>query len=122
MAWGRLNSTFSWVDRVPCLLVKEQIRRDQVDRIFQFFGRRLVGMDQAFGVGFKIHLDFTLAHDIAGARIIFKIRAVDLIEAAGIAPVQRDGDVMQLDPSAFLVLHRLAGLNLEYGVLPSEWE
>ncbi len=72
--------------RVPRLLVEQQIRGHQVDRILQLLGSRLVGMNQAFGVGFKIHLDFAFAHDVARARIVFKIRAVDLVEAAGIAP------------------------------------
>ena len=101
---------------IPGLLVKEQVRGGQVDWIFQFPGRRLVGMNQAFRIGLKIHLDLALADDVAGLRIVFKIRAVDLVEAAGIASVKRDGDVVQFGASALLVLHRLAGLNLEYGV------
>ena len=108
-----LNSTFSWVESVACLLVKEQIGGREVNGIFQFFRRRLVGMNQAFRVGLKIHLDLTFSHDVAGLRIVFKIRTVDLVEAAGVASVKRDRDVVQLGASALLELHRLAGLNFE---------
>ena len=101
---------------VACLLVKEQVGGGQVDWIFQFPGRRLVGMNDAFRVGLQVHLNLAFANDIAGLGIIFKIRAVDLVEAAGIATIQRDGDVMQFGVPALLVLHRLAGLDLEYGV------
>ena len=84
--------------------------------IFQFFRRRLVGMSQSFRVGLKIHLDLTLSEDVAGLRIKFKIRTVDLVKAAGVAPVQRNRDVVQLGAAALLELHRLAGLNFEKSV------
>ncbi len=88
----------------------------EVDGIFQFFGRRLVGMKQAFRVGFEIHLDLTFADDVAGLRIVLKIGAVDLVEAGGIASVQRDRDIMQLGTPTLLELHCFAGLNFEQGV------
>ncbi len=113
---GKAELNFVLGERVPRLLVKEQVGGGEVNWIFQLPGRCLVGMNDAFRVGFQIHLDLAFADDVAGLGIVFKIRAVDLIEAAGIAPVQRDGDVMQFGVSALLVLHRLAGFNLEYGV------
>jgi len=57
-----------------------------------------------------------LPNYVAGLRIVFKIRAVNLVETAGIAPVEGNRNVMQFGVSALLVLHRFAGLNLEYGV------
>ena len=103
-------------ERVSGFLVKQQIRGGEMDRILQLFGSRLVRMNQAFRVGFKIHLDLALAHHVAGLRVVLKIRAIDLVEAAGIATIQGNGDVMQLGAPALPVLHCLAGLNLEYGV------
>ena len=85
---GKAELNFFPGERVPCLLVKEQVRGGEVDRILQFPGRCLVGMNDAFRVGLQIHLDLAFADYVAGLRIVFKIRAVDLVEAAGIAPVQ----------------------------------
>ena len=99
---GKAELNFFPGDRVPRLLVKEQVRGGEVDRVFQLLRRCLVGMNDAFRIGFQVHLDLALADYVAGLRIVFKIRAVDLVEAAGIAPVQRDGDVMQFGVSACL--------------------
>jgi len=71
LAWGILNSTFSLVKAFP-VFVKEQVGGSKVDRILQLLGRGLIGMGQTAGVGLQIHLDFTLAYDVARAWVVFK--------------------------------------------------
>ena len=56
--------------------------------IFQFLGRRLIGLDQTFRIGFEININFTLGGDIPGLGIVFKIGAINLIEAGGIVSVE----------------------------------
>src|SRR5438034_5572866 len=73
-------------------------------------------MEQSLRIRFQIHLDLSFPHDVTGLRVILKIRAIDLIETAGIAPVERDGDIVQLDAATLLELHRLTGLNFKEGV------
>ena len=59
-------------------------------------------MNQASWVGLKIHLDLALSDNVAGLGIIFKVSAVDLVEAAGIASIKRDRDIVQFRPAACL--------------------
>ena len=73
-------------------------------------------MGQAFRIGFQIHLDLAFSDNIAGLGVVFEIRSVDLIEAAGVASVKRDGDIVQFGAAALLELHRLAGLDFEQRV------
>ena len=81
--------------------------------IFQFLGRSLVGVRQAGGVGFQIDLYLALGNDVAGLRIVFEVRTVDLVKASGIPPVESDGHAVQLGEAAFLELDGLAGLDLK---------
>ena len=100
---------------VACVLVEHQAAGLEVDRIFQVRGRGLVGIQQALRIRPQINLDFALGGDVSGRLIVFEIGATDLIEAAGIASVESDLDIVQLGVSALLELHRFAGLDGEQG-------
>ena len=62
--------------------------------ILQFLGRRLIGFDQTFRIGFEIDIDFTLGGNIPGLAIVFKIGAIYLIEAGGIMSVEGDHHIV----------------------------
>ena len=64
---GNTELYFFLGEGVSCLLVKEQVGGSKVHRILQLFGRGLIRMGQTAGVGLQIHLDFTLADDVARA-------------------------------------------------------
>ena len=83
----------------------------EVNGIFAFRRRRLVGVQHAFRIRLQINQDLTLGDYVPGLLVIFEIAAANLIEAAGIASVESDLHIMQFGMSSFLKLHRFAGLD-----------
>jgi len=67
---------------VAGFLVKDEATRDQMDGVFQFTGRRLIGLENPLRVGLEINAHFSLGNDIAALRVVFKVVALDAIVAA----------------------------------------
>src|SRR5215472_6597639 len=84
--------------------------------ILQFLGSTLIGIQNTFRIRLQINLHFALGSHITRRRIVVERLSVNLIVAARIAAVERDGYIMQLGVPALAVLDRLAGLHLEQGM------
>ena len=84
-------------------------------RIFQLLRRRLVRVLGAFGIGLQVDMHFAGGANDLLLLIVFKAGAIDLVEAAGVAPVNDDVDVFQLRLAAGAKLYHLRGMNAEQG-------
>src|SRR5712692_3100702 len=100
---------------VSGLLIENQSTGFEMNRVLQFFGRNLVGIDETLGIGLQIDLNGAFGGDIAGSRIVFEIGAVNLIEPAGIASIKNDVHIVQLGVATLLELHCFGGAYGENG-------
>src|SRR5205085_9025440 len=64
--------------------------------VLHLLRRRLVGMRDALGISLQINLYLALRADHVSLRIVFELRAGNLVEAVGVASVNNDLDVVQL--------------------------
>ena len=98
---------------VARISVENQIAGFQVNRIFQRLGYGLIGTGQPAGICHQVNLHIALGRDVAAARVVGEIVAVDLVVAGRIAAVENDVDVVQLGAVAHNKAFEAAGLDGE---------
>lgn len=89
-------------ERIARFLIENQIVRHEMNGILHALGLGLIGLEQSLGIRLKVDAHFALGCDVARLRVVAEVVAVDLVVAAGVAAIQRDGDVVQLSPPPVL--------------------
>src|SRR5689334_2764481 len=72
-----------------------------MDGILQLLRWRLIGTDRALRISLQIDVHFALRYYVARLRIIFKIAAIDLVEAVGFASVDDNVYVLEFGFAGF---------------------
>src|SRR5215813_8417746 len=80
-----------------------------MNRVLQLLRRRLIGANRPLCVGLKVDVNLALGYDIARLRVIFKVAAVDLVEAVGFTAVDDDVYVLELGLAGFSLVSDFAG-------------
>src|SRR5215813_10113465 len=77
--------------------------------ILQLLRRRLIWANRSLRIGLKVDVNLALGYDIARLWVIFKVAAVDLVEAVGFAAVDDDVYVLEFSLAGFSLVSDFAG-------------